>query len=321
MNELECMRTFVKVVEAGSFAEAARQTDTVKSVIAKRVNQLEEHLELQLLQRSTRRLTVTDAGTEYYERCVHVLAEIEQAKAAVHSTEWALSGTFRVSCNSSVIAAFLAKDLCEFRTQHPELQIELRQHDRFCDPVQEGYDVSVQPTSIPPGTLQKTELFPARRVIVATPEYLEHYGRPEQLEDLKNHCLAHNDHVEPDCTLRFEREGKPETVIIKPVVRTNTIYMLHAEIMQHKSMAMMPVFFIENELISGQLVPVLTNYAVSSAAICAYYRKSSFVPMKVRIFMNFLRNKYGNFPPWEQRLLVKHPEYASLLGRSGKPGS
>ena len=103
MNELKCIRAFVKVVEVGSFAEAARQTDTAKSVIATRVNQLEEHLELQLLQRSTRRLNVTDAGTEFYERSVHLLAEFEQAKAAVHSTEWSLSGTFRVSCNSSVI--------------------------------------------------------------------------------------------------------------------------------------------------------------------------------------------------------------------------
>lgn len=315
MNELKCIRAFVKVVEVGSFAEAGRQTDTAKSVIATRVNQLEEHLELQLLQRSTRRLNVTDAGTEFYERCVHLLAEFEQAKAAVHSTEWSLSGTFRVSCNSSVIAAFLAQDLCEFRSQHPQLQIELRQHDRFCDPVQEGYDVSIQPTSVLPGTLQRTEVFPARRVVVATPEYLERNGHPTCPAHLQDHSLAHNDHVEPDCILRFDSGNEIETVLIKPVVRTNTIHMLHAEVMQHNCIALMPVFFIEQELISGQLVPVLPNLTVSSAKIYAYYRKSSFVPMKVRIFINNLRNKYGNFPPWEQRLLKRHPQYAILLGR------
>ncbi len=315
MNELKCIRAFVKVVEVGSFAEAGRQTDTAKSVIATRINQLEEHLELQLLQRSTRRLSVTDAGTEFYERCVHLLAEFEQAKAAVHSTEWALSGTFRVSCNSSVIAAFLAQDLCEFRSQHPQLQIELRQHDRFCDPVQEGYDVSIQPTSALPGTLQRTEVFPARRIVVATPQYLETHGHPTCPADLQDHNLAHNDHVEPDCILRFDNGNETETVQIKPVVRTNTIHMLYAEVTQHNCIAMMPVFFIERELISGQLVPVLPNLTVSSAAIYAYYRKSAFVPMKVRIFINGLRNKYGNFPPWEKRLLEKHPEYAGLLGR------
>ena len=315
MNELKCIRAFVKVVEVGSFAEAARQTDTSKSVIATRINQLEAHLELQLLQRSTRRLNVTDAGTEFYERCVRLLAEFEQAKAAVRSTEWALSGTFRVSCNSSVIAAFLARDLCEFRSQHPQLQVELRQHDRFCDPVQEGYDVSIQPTSVLPGTLQRTEVFPARRVIVATPEYLEKHGHPACPADLRDHSLAHNDHVEPDCILRFDNGDGIETVQIKPVVRTNTIHLLHAEVTRHNCMALMPVFFIERELISGQLVPVLPKLTVSSATIYAYYRKSAFVPMKVRIFINTLRNKYGQFPPWERRLLEKHPEYAGLLGR------
>ena len=315
MNELKCIRAFVKVVEVGSFAEAARQMHTAKSVIATRINQLEEHLELQLLQRSTRRLSVTDAGTEFYERCVHLLAEFEQARVAVRSTEWALRGTFRVSCNSSVIAAFLAQDLCEFRSQHPQLQVELRQHDRFCDPVQEGYDVSVQPTSVLPGTLQKTEVFPARRIIVATPEYLEKHGHPTCPTDLQDHSLAHNDHVEPDCIFRFGNGNEIETVKFDPVVRTNTIHMLYAEVTQHHCIAMMPIFFIERELISGQLVPVLPNLTVSSTTICAYYRKSSFVPMKVRIFINSLRNKYGKFPPWEKRLLEKHPEYANLLCR------
>ena len=115
--------------------------------------------------------------------------------------------------------------------------------------------------------------------------------------------------------MRFDNGNEIETVQIKPVVRTNTIHMLYAEVTQHNCMAMMPIFFIEQELISGQLVPILPNLTVSSAVIYAYYRKSSFVPMKVRIFINSLRNKYGSFPPWEKRLLDKHPEYATLLRR------
>ena len=101
MNELECIRAFVKVVEVGSFAETARQTNTAKSVITKRVNQLEDHLELQLLRRSTRKLTITEGGADFYERAVRVLSELDDAKTSVSGVEWGLTGTFRVSCISS----------------------------------------------------------------------------------------------------------------------------------------------------------------------------------------------------------------------------
>ena len=106
MNELECIRAFVKVVEVGSFAETARQTNTAKSVITKRVNQLEDHLELQLLRRSTRKLTITEGGADFYERAVRVLSELDDAKTSVSGVEWGLTGTFRVSCISSFIHSY-----------------------------------------------------------------------------------------------------------------------------------------------------------------------------------------------------------------------
>lgn len=142
MNELKCIRAFVKVVDVGSFAEAARQTGTVKSVVTKRVTQLEEHLELQLLQRSTRKLTLTEGGSDFYHRSLEVLAQLDQAKAAVSSVEWGLTGTLKVSCISSFASSYLAKDLLEFQEEHPDLCVELQQHDRFCDPVQENIEVA-----------------------------------------------------------------------------------------------------------------------------------------------------------------------------------
>ena len=172
MNELECIRAFVKVVEVGSFAETARQTNTAKSVITKRVNQLEEHLELQLLRRSTRKLTITEGGADFYERAVRVLSELDDAKTSVSGVEWGLTGTFRVSCISSFIHSHIADDLCEFQNEHPELTVELEQHDRFCDPVQEGFDVCLQTGQNSSGILEATEIFPVRRLIVATPEYI-----------------------------------------------------------------------------------------------------------------------------------------------------
>lgn len=314
MNELNCLRAFVKVVEVGSFAEAARQMGTVKSVMTKRVNQLEEHLKLELLQRSTRRLSITDTGTALYERCVRILAELDEAKSEVSSVEWGLSGTFRVSCVSSFTAAYLARDLCEFQTEHPNLRIETQQHDRICDPVQEGFDVCLQPTSPTSEIIEAVDLLPLRRLVVATPDFIDRHGMPRKPSDLAKFRLAHNSHVQPSHAINFLDSGKRIVAPFQPVLLTNTVWQVHAAVMWGDCMAMMPAFFIEKELASGALLPILPDLRVESATLSAHFRKSPFVPMKIRIFLNFMRRRYGEFPPWERRLVEARPELRGLLG-------
>ena len=313
MNEIECMRAFTKVVEVGSFAEAARQTDTVKSVITKRVNQLEELLELQLLQRSTRKLTLTDGGADFYQRSIDLLAQLEEAKAAVSSVEWGLTGTLKVSCISSFAARYLAKDLCDFQEEHPELCVELQQHDRFCDPVQEGFDVCLQVSRDVGSALSKVDLFPLRRLIVATPGYLAKYGNPSSIEELAEHRYAHNNYVNSECRISFAQPQGAESVTIKPQILSNNIWMIHSAVMSERYIALMPAFFIEEELTSGKLIPVLQHTQVKSPILSVYHHRSSFVPMKVRILINFLRRRYGESPPWEQRLLQECPELSVAL--------
>ncbi|MEM7082975.1 MAG: LysR family transcriptional regulator [Pseudomonadota bacterium] len=317
MNELASMRAFVKVVEVGSFAEAARQTGTSKSVITKRVNQLESDLQLELLQRSTRRLDVTDTGTIFYERCVRILAELDDAKSAVSSMEWGLSGVFRVSCISSFTSAYLANDLCEFQENHPNLDIELHQHDRLCDPVQEGFDVCIQPESPQSGIIESAKLLPIRRLVVATEEYLNKFGSPKEPNDLSQHRFAHNNHVTPDPVIPYISTDKVRPVSIEPKVLTNTIWMLEAAVLNGECMALMPVFFIEEQLANGLLIPIFPEHRIQGAVLAAHYRKSQYVPMKIRIFVNFLRQKYGEVPPWERRLLKRLPELSSILGPRG----
>lgn len=319
MNELESIKAFVKVVEVGSFAEAARQTNTVKSVISKRVSQLEALLELQLIQRSTRRLAITEGGAEFYERSSQLLAGLEEAKEAVSNVEWGLTGNFKVSCISSFAASYLASDLCEFQREHPDLTIELQQHDRFCDPVQEGFDVCIQPIGPVRGALEKVDLLSLRRLIVATPDYIEKNGMPSSPKEITSHRFAHNNHISPDSIIRFNKNRQMIEVPIKPDILTNTIWMMHAAVMQGQHMAMMPAFFIEKELASGELLPVLPDYMITGAQLYAYFKSSPFVPMKVRIFINFLKLKYGKIPSWQQRIIEKRPELGFALGADDFP--
>lgn len=308
LNELECIRAFVRVVEVGSFAEAARQTGIVKSVISKRISQLEAHLELQLIQRTTRRLSITDGGAEFYERAIDVLAGLDEAKEAVSSVEWGLSGNFKVSCISSFAAAYLAEDLCEFQRAHPDLTIELQQHDRFCDPVQEGFDICLQPHSLGRDSLEKVDILSLKRLVVATPGYIERFGTPTEPENIKSHRFAHNNHISPNSVIQFYNETRIADVAIKPDVLTNTVWMMRAAVLQGQHMAMMPAFFIEKELLSGQLVPILPEYMIKGAILSAFFKSSSFVPMKVRIFINFLKQKHGGIPVWEKRIIERMPE-------------
>ena len=285
--------------------------------ITKRVNQLEDHLELQLLRRSTRKLTITEGGADFYESAVRVLSELDDAKTSVSGVEWGLTGTFRVSCISSFIHSHIADDLCEFQNEHPELTVGLEQHDRFCDPVQEGFDVCLQTGQNSSGILEASEIFPVRRLIVATPEYIKNNGLPSRPDDLPQHRFCHNTFIEPDCciNLSFPKGIKP--IPIKPIIQTNTIWMLRAAILSNEYMAVMPAFFIEKEIISGRLVAVLPEVKLKSIMISAFYRRSSFVPMKVRIFIDFLRRKYGDKPPWENKLLDARPELSFALGSKG----
>jgi len=314
MDELKSIQAFIKVIETGSFAEAARQTDLSKSVISKRVSQLEEYLQLELMQRSTRRLSLTDTGVLFYERCLPVMAELEEAKASVSAMEWGLTGLFRVSCITSCMTSFLAKDMCEFHAQHPSLEVDLRQFDRFCDPVAEGFDVSLQPMRAIAPTMEKKDLFPMRRLIVATSRYIKNYGEPQSPNELINHRFVHNSHVCPDDSIPFVNGNKEVPAVIKPIMKTNAISLLHEAVLSGEYMAMMPVFFIEKQLISGELITILPTLQIKHTKLSAYYRKSPFIPMKIRIFMSFLFQKYGEFPPWEKRLIKARPELSSVLG-------
>lgn len=316
MNELNCIRAFIRVCEVGSFAEAARQIGTAKSVITKRVNQLEDHLQLELLHRSTRKLTLTDTGADFYQRSSRIISELDEAKSAVKSIEWSLSGVLRVSCISSFTASYLAQDLCLFRQEHPELQIELQQHDRNCDPVQEGYDVSIQPAKSHSGIIESIRILPIRRLVVATPDYLAKYGKPTRPQELSNHKFAHNNHVTPNPIIPFVATEEVGPIGFSPVVLTNTIWMLKEALLSGECVALMPVFFVEDLLLSGELVPLFPEYRIQSISLDAWYRRSAFVPMKVRILLNFLKQRYGEFPPWEKRLLASLPELKNNLGPS-----
>jgi len=321
MDELAGIRMFVRVVEGGSFVAAARRLGVSKSVITKRVKELEERLKAQLLVRSTRRLTLTDAGASYFERCVRIVAELDEAQSAVRSMTVGLTGTLRVSCIASFLAHQFARDLCRFQQQHPELIVELHHNDRIYDPIQEGYDICIQPSDVGGEHIFRQPIVPLRRLMVAAPDYFKRHGRPRRPDELVSHRCAHNNYILPIADITFTGpRGLVRIPPLRPIVLSNSIWMIREAALSGDCVAILPLYSIVDELRSGALMPVFDDFRVEPAILNAFYRRSPQVPAKVRTLLKFLSEQYGGEPPWERRLfrnrahlrrIVHGPECAS----------
>ena len=314
MDELAGIRMFVRVVEGGSFVAAARRLGVSKSVITKRVKELEERLKAQLLVRSTRRLTLTDAGASYFERCVRIVAELDEAQSAVRSLTVGLTGTLRVSCIASFLAHQLAREVCRFQQQHSELTVELHHNDRIYDPIQEGYDVCIQPGDVGGEDILRQSIVPLRRLLVAAPDYFERHGRPRHPDELISHRCAHNNYILPTADITFTGPRGPVRIPpIRPIVLSNSIWMIREAALSGDCVAILPIYSIVDELRNGTLIPVFDDFRVEAAILNAFYRRSPQVPAKVRMLLKYLSEQYDGEPPWERRLFRDRPQLRRVV--------
>lgn len=302
MDQLKNMLTFVGVVEAGSFAEAARRLGLANSILTKRMQQLEEHLGTRLLQRSTRHLSVTEAGTAYYERCLEILSQINEAADAISSLTLKPSGNLRIGCATCFAASHFGKDICEFEAIYKDIVIELVHEDRAVNTLQEGYDLSIQILDFDSETVNKKLLAPVKNVLVASPSYLEKYGRPEHPTDLKAYRCVHNTYFGPKPEWVFDGPDGESRIYFDPVKLTNNVWSVKDAALFGNCIGLEPLFFVENELADGSLVALLTDYKLEEYQLVAYYPQSRHVPLKVRLFLEFLAEKYSPTPPWEKSL-------------------
>ena len=307
MDEMNSMRAFVKVVEAGSFAAAARSMSLSPSVITKRIKQLEDHLDVELLRRSTRALTVTDMGSAYYEHCARIVAEVDEARSSLKSMDVGLSGLFRISCTASFASKFINDDVCDFQRTHPDLRIDFRSNDYIYNPIAEGYDICIQPRDILSDTITKRPIVYLHRLLVASPKYVEDFGLPKRPDEISDHRVAFNDFVTPEHVIEFTKNGKQHFASIKPRILTNTIGMLESAILKGECIALVPIFYFADRLADGSMVPVLEEYLLPRAELSAYFRRSQHVPRMIRAFLNFLLEKYGSTPPWQEPILKSMP--------------
>lgn len=300
MDKLISMRAFTRVVEHGSFSEAARDMRLSRSAISKYVIDLETDLGVQLFHRTTRSASLTDSGRLYYERCLAILADIEEADLAVSSLQVAPRGTLRVNAPMSFGTMHLGKAVAAFMQRYPDLQIDLILSDQQIDTVQEGFDVTIRIANLSDSSLIARKIVPARRVLCASPEYLKRRGTPRHPNDLRNHdCLTYG-YLSTGVQWKLTGQDGDHWLHVRSKLCTNNAEVLRDAAVSGLGIALLPTFIAGPELRSGELRTIIPKYQAPELWVCALYPPTRHLAMKVRVFIDFLVERFGNKPYWEE---------------------
>lgn len=299
MDRFGDLDVFAHVVTAKSMSAAGRELKLSPAVISKRIRRLEERLGVRLLQRTTRQLSLTEAGQGFYERVVSILASIEDAEAWVASGSGQARGTLRVSAPTSFGRLHIAPHLKPFLDANPMVTVDLILTDSFVDIIGEGFDLAVRIADLQDSSLVAKRLAPNHRVLCATPGYLAEHGMPGIIEELAKHTLiAHNADQ-----WRLDGPAGPATVSVTGPLRTNSSEVVREALLGGVGIALRSTWDVGPELKSGQLVHVLPEYSGGKrVAVYAVYPSRRHMEQKVRVFVDYLAELYGATPYWDAGL-------------------
>ncbi len=301
MDISNLMVLFVRVVEHGSFSGAARELDLSPSAVSRQIGGLEDALGVRLLHRSSRRVTLTEEGRAFHERCQRIVAEIEDATALVTRMADRVQGTLRVSATVAFAKAHVLPLIPEFLDRHPELSLHLELTDRQVDLAAEGMDVALRFTEqLDDGSLVARPLARNRRVIVAAPSYLARHGTPRTPEDLLEHNCLRLYAVSAWNDWEFEDDDGTRVLEVSGNFETNSADAVYRATLAGLGIARLSVYLVADDLRLGRLVRLLPEYAHEKADILAVYPNRRNLAPKVRAFVDFMVEHMGEVPPWER---------------------
>lgn len=297
MDKFDAMRAFVAVVDAGSFVGASDRLQMSKAVVSRLVAELEQHLGVRLLHRTTRKLSLTPEGDTFVERCRSVLFELQEAEDDVSHRSAQARGVLRVNVPVSYGLSHLAKLWPGFMQKHPEVNLDVTLSDRVVDLVEEGYDLAVRIGKLEASTLVSRRLSQTRMMLVASKGYLKRHSMPKVPEDLMQHrILAYSLLSSGDHWLFESRhdQKKQVTVRIAPVMRTNNGDTCRAAALQDQGIVLQPDFLIGEDVQSGRLVELMPEWQAGTLGIYAVYPSRRYLSAKVRLLVDYLGEQLSN---------------------------
>jgi len=285
---LDGVAVFVGVVNAGSFTAAARAQGHSTSYVSKEITRLEKRLGSRLLNRTTRTISLTDAGRAYYERCSQIVIDAENAQRSINQLQERPSGLLRINAPVSFGSKYLLDILSQFMHRYPDVKLEVEFNDRLIDVVAEGYDVVIRVGEIKDTNLVARKFTSSRGVVVASPDYIKRKGCPQRAEDLAQHdCVAYSQLPTPT-HWDFFKNGVRSSVTIDPRAMCNSAEIEVAMVVQGIGITRLPLFTCEQEVANGDLQIILEDYDQIKFDVYAVYPHRQYLTAKVRAFVDFV---------------------------------
>lgn len=287
MDRLTSLTAFVRVVDSGGFSAAARRLSMSTTMVSNHVQSLEDRLGVRLLQRTTRKVSLTDVGKAYYDRCIQILADIEQADDLAGAQQQTPRGTLRIY-SATHIVQFVSPVVAEFLALYPEVKVDLQMGERNIDMIDEGFDIAVRLTPPPDSSLIVRSLATWRHVLCCSHDYLEKHGRPQTLAELADrNCLRHVNY--PYDEWRFtDRKGVPASVKVAGNLMTNSGETIRKVALEGGGISLAAGFLVHDDLEAGRLVRLLPEYRPLELAMNAVYPHRHHLSAKVRTFIDML---------------------------------
>lgn len=292
MDRLDAMQVFVRVAELGSFAAVAQQQGVARSVVTRQIAALEAHLGCKLMARSTRRLTLTSAGTAYLEKCRVILNLVETAETDIAAERQTPRGHIRIAAPLSFGLKRVAPLLLDFASLYPEVSLDMDYSDRRMNLIEEGIDLSIRITSRLAGGDVASKLGVSRMKLVAAPKYLALHGRPQKPADLAHHeFLGYT--LAGGGALQFMVDGQPLTVSVRSRITASNGEVLLEAAARGMGITCHPDFIVDDEIARGRVEQILADYPMPELGIYAMLPSNRQVPHRVRVLKDFLAERLG----------------------------
>ena len=294
------LSVFAQVVESGGFTAAGAVLGLTPSAVSRQVSQLEDRLGARLLNRTTRRISLTEIGAAYYERARAALDTLAEAEQAVVDLSAAPSGVLKVSIPSIFGSFHIAPILPEFVRRHPDITLDVSINDRFVDLVDEGLDIAIRVAELRDSSLVARRIAPFRRLVCGSPDYVARHGRPQAPDDLDAHdCLVLTTY-QPRGHWQFGAGKAIRSLRITGSIETNSVDVLRQAALAGVGLVQLPSYVLSNDVRSGALLPLLTGLEADNRNVYAVYPASRHLSPKVRAFVDYLAETLGRPSYWEE---------------------